>query len=87
MGKGTMVPGDFDVDLVIFSRCKFFHPGPHVCVCACACVYVRAHVHACVHACMTTNLRCHFVVINTCCICVKTQTYPEILYRLILHRV
>ena len=22
MGKGTTVPGDFDVDLIIFSRCE-----------------------------------------------------------------
>ena len=25
MGKGTTVPGDFDVDLIIFSRCELFH--------------------------------------------------------------
>ena len=37
MGKGTTVPGDFDIDLIIFSRC--------VCVCVCVCLLV---VHVCV---------------------------------------
>ena len=48
MGKGTMIPGDFDVDLIIFSRCKFYYL-------MCLCVYMCARVHACVcvsmHAC------------------------------------
>ena len=25
LGKGTTVPGDFDVDLIIFSRCELYH--------------------------------------------------------------
>ena len=46
MGKGTMVPEDFDVDLVIFSRCKLYFllmcVYVHARVCVCVCVFMCA---------------------------------------------